>query len=421
MADLLDESMHDIILTRAAETNQADRAQTILRGVHAGSVLCGMLPSGDVNAYAQRVDAGYLILVTSTLRWLAGELSGLAAALMPFEADDGSVLKPAMTFDKATQRVNQDLEWCFGRVPLPRRRPEIPLTGFRANAAVVHYEDVLTFVLAHELSHIVLGHLSEGNRMYREFPPELPSPSRIDFGAIDEIDADVLAARMALALTERAGGRTRHFGAIVFFEISNMLEMSIAAIEDAVGRDPVKRLADRGRTDHPHPFFRRSQAIVAAEPDGYMARLPYSDAMLTLFEELWHGPDPDRGQEAITALEEMAKGADYARLDAVLNQSVSGIHVVMKEGLFSLVDGGVRAGSASVSALALRYLALVARGSRIISAQAQLKLAIVYTAFHASYLDVGSPDKLARDLDRNLRAAIPEFGSILELAAQVFH
>lgn len=419
--EFLDESMHDIIddVLHVIGRDPAPSVRYIMatrRG--GGMLLCGTTPDPEVNATTRPAGDGYLILITDRLLVLMNELAHVHTAVTRFSADDGSIMEPLMSFEQVRMRIGQILAWVQGREPFPETSPW-DFDEVRSHFAEVIYDEIVAFTLAHELAHILLGHFEQRKTDFREFTQTIPGVTSNRIRSLDEIEADGLAARLCARRTAQQGRGTFYLGALFFFQIDYMLEVAASARGDESVRQAVRRMRTRANATHPHPLRRLDLAIRSDRQD-HTGPMELCDGALETFDAIWHGPRPARSAAALDNLERRGAGLDPEPLNAIFGFKELGFRKVKLDDVTELMrrDGEEGAG-AWVSFAALSYLSEVGLKRRCLSGERQLRLYLVFGIFNALYLDVEQPSQQAIAVDADVRAAIPELGTVFDTYAQV--
>lgn len=418
LGEFLDESMHDIIDVFQTVGRRPELIRYVMETQGGGMLLCGMTADHEVNASAQPAGDGFVILITDRLVVLINELAHVHAAVTRFAAGDGTVMEPMMSHEQVHQRIGQLLAWVRDGKPLPIVDPW-GLDEDRTFFAEVIYDETLGFVLAHELAHVLLGHLEDRTKEFREFVHAVPEATTNGILAVDEIEADALAARLCARRTTQLGRGTHHLGGLFFFQINYLLEVAANAGRNESFRQAVRRMQARAKLTHPHPFRRLDLAIRAATQDD-PGPLELCDGALLTFDEIWHGPRPARSAAALDNLERIGVGLDPDPLNAMFGFKKHGMRILAPNDIRDLLERDGEAGAiAWVSLAALSYLSEVGLQRRCVSGERQLRLYTLFGSFHVLYLNVPHPSAEAIALEADVRAAIPELDTILETYAQV--
>jgi hypothetical protein len=418
--EFLAESMHDIVydFLRILGREPSAAVRYLMASPRGGGMLlCGVTFDPEVNATTRPAGDGYVILITDRLLVLMNELARVHTAVRRFGAGDGTVMEPVMSFEQVQGRIKQIVAWVQGE-PFPQASPW-DFDEDRSHFAEVIYDEIVAFTLAHELAHVLLGHFEQRQDEFREFAQAVPGATANGIRTLDELDADALATRLCARRTAQLGRGTHYLGALFFFQINYMLEVAASTRRNESVRQAVRRMQARAKASHPYPL-RRLDLAIRSDVEDPTGPMELCDGALATFDVVWHGPARARSAAALDNLERRAAGLGPEPLNAIFGFKEHGMRKLVPNDVNELMerDGEERA-AAWVSFTALSYLAQVGHQRRCISGEEQLRLYTIFGAFHAHYLNVQHPSEQAIALDADVRAAIPELGTILDTYAQV--
>jgi hypothetical protein len=144
----------------------------------------GEFPLVDFNAHAMRTDNGYLCLIHGGLRRLLHQISMIATLLL---CDDSSEFHQANTPEMrqiiAANGAYAAYQCYIGSTNEPMFFPDLRTT-FRDVTCSHLVASMKAFLVAHEIGHIVLGHLDGGSQLDQSDKPDDPS-YRAEFDADD--------------------------------------------------------------------------------------------------------------------------------------------------------------------------------------------------------------------------------------------
>lgn len=181
-------------------------------------------PTGSFNAMARATEPGVLILVNSGLMMMAHQVSKIVAFAMRFhdETPDGVIVEhpqmgqPTHTLEEIrTALVEVFVAYAlFDNPTYARRFPA--LGGVRGLAASGVRDAIELFAVAHELGHVLAGHLDESHR-----------------STAGELAADDFALRLLLhhpAINDPAARMFIAAGPLVFFTLAEILDEIAARV-----------------------------------------------------------------------------------------------------------------------------------------------------------------------------------------------
>lgn len=183
-----------------------------------------VFPTGSYNAMARTFESGVLILLNSGLMMMAHQVCKILAFAMRFqdETPDGSIIEhPDMGLPTHTlgeiRTALADVFVAYALFGDPTYAQRFPaLGGMRGIVASNLREAIQLFVVAHELGHVLAGHLEDASK----------SPA-------EELAADHLALQMLVHHPDIDDPAVRLFmasGPLLFFALAEILDQIMAAV-----------------------------------------------------------------------------------------------------------------------------------------------------------------------------------------------
>ena len=185
------------------------------------AVMAGVTGDPTVNALIRPVTGGYLIEMTWTLYWLVMQFCSAIAASTSYEAADGSVGAEAVAISVARTHFQQCLDNAAAGRNTVDPPPPWELQGLAEQEWELYVELVLQFALAHELGHLLEGHLSDN---YQAIPNALVRLPGHLYSKSEELTADQVGALLMSGLFSRDVS-TQFYGPIILFELLDAVDM----------------------------------------------------------------------------------------------------------------------------------------------------------------------------------------------------
>ena len=378
-------------------------------------IYCGMWPDRSVNATCERVDDGALILLHSGLVEAVEQVAAIAAAILPLSDEGGVQIPPSIDdptalalFEETLLRVTRDSSVELKSFPLAELR----------EAEAMYYSDLaIGYVVAHELAHVLLGHVAERAQV-SEWETEAGIGKEFFLGA-DEIDADALGSMMNAATFPEGTDERRYFGPILLFELLDAITVGRMAIASEEGKSV--DLHSRAWNEHPHPAVRRWSAIVANHPDPANASLPLCDAYLRTFDVLRRRPEPAWNAAALQAVEDLSVSADadiYREL--VAGVKVGGSRMLESSRLNQFFAQSLEVVTPYVARAAMHYISHFMAHSLAVSERSQIHLGLLYRAFSTHHLDGSRVTRAALDFDTLLKMRYPNWTAFFPSSLRLY-
>lgn len=241
----------------------------------------GHYPLNSVNARTFKQNNGFLILLHEGAGEFTAGISRLIAARIP-AMSQGNILKPLID-DSEAKRLFQ----LFSNIYLKGERAmryeirekEVEkirnLYPARENYCNHLFESTIYFFIAHELSHIMLGHVPSNTSSLEAI---YARPSDIDVNSYkNELEADLLAGKLILLSYKEKGISNEMIleGSVMFFD----------ALEATWWK-----LTNRMRSyTHPSPEERRSAMLVDIFPNSFLSQVPKLDFLVREISKLKGG------------------------------------------------------------------------------------------------------------------------------------
>ncbi len=303
---------------------------------------------------------------------------------------------------------------------------------------------VLEYALAHELGHLLSGHLGIGD--YTRHPgresPFLRNAKHL-FSQSEEIDADYVGMLLVSHSVSRIDNHNveieiddqtveRFFGAVLLFELMDII--AVRKIERSHPKLRRRQVFERARSTHPHPGWRRDRAIEAGLAGwgktfdkGATVRGEVEPLLRPCDELAWRlwamrgraGASMYRNGEAEQALFELVDEPSRAWVTEMYLTTSKDLIVVLNYGaLGEQMLSSFTAAAAAVAAAAAIYLTCVYAQCWVASHREQFALAHLFAIFEAIYLgEIANPD--ATRIAGLIRAAVPEIDGLTELLGPV--
>jgi hypothetical protein len=238
----------------------------------ADDVYIGLLPINKINAWVRTRSSGYLFVVNHGWIPLALGTGLLLGAILPFSFR-GQVLAPDIDVAPARTRFHEML---IAYVKYPRMtfdgsfvRPN-PRQEFGALVCT----SLIWFVIAHELAHVVCGHLNKDH--VEQLQIGTSETQSYVLSCQDEMEADKEAIRMLMRLhQDNVPVDTTFLGPLVFFEL-------LEAISETASHLGIRQQ----QSDHPPSKARRSAIIHDNYSPGQLPETPFLDCVVETIGEL---------------------------------------------------------------------------------------------------------------------------------------
>jgi hypothetical protein len=272
-------------------------------------VFVGGYPTHTVDALVAPRPEGAIVLMNQGVLTAAFTLGAILAAAVPYESDGREV--PPELPERSADIMIADLVTALVRGIVPR--PFELRSERRAAFASFLGEYLIDFVLAHELAHVLLGHLDRD--------PETVVPSgahevRISLPSWQhELAADERAFELLSAVVpDQVSRESRYMPPTLLFELLEC-EASVRRPRTAppFSLDHVAAL----RT-HPRSAERRSALVVSTHPDGPLATMPRVDMLIERMAAARGQPPHRPSREALDRLLELAAGFESEPLERLL-------------------------------------------------------------------------------------------------------
>lgn len=378
------------------------------------AVMAGITADPGVNAFIRSVPGGYLIEMTWHLYWLAVQFCGAIAASTVYQAADGSGAAEAVATTVAQAHFQRCLEIAVAGKGVAEQLPW-RLDGTAQQECEFYVEMLLQFALAHELGHLLEGHLDDDYRPVRD--PKVRVPGHL-YSKSEELTADQIGALLVSGLFDR-GVPTQFYGPMMLFEMLDAVDMY--GIASGRPKNYAQAITARAATSHPHPSYRTESAIRAALYDTASLDLGMCDRLLRRAEIIAGSPDYARDLKAAQRLYDNYDHGLRGRLLELFNPPWDGrgVRIVDEDAVGVLVEADEREAIACLNTVGALYLDQVQSGLRVVSIRIQAAVAHIYTLFHRRYLMHGTPSPHAQAAADDLKAAIPEWGEIVMLWHQL--
>jgi hypothetical protein len=318
---------------------------------------------------------GAVILVDHGFLWCAYQVAWVVAAAMPYET--GPAGPPLLSPDAAAPVLRALVERAVAGDAAPPQVPPASMPARRAEFAHVLTAQAVDFLVAHELAHVVGGHL---DRPLQPVQAHSRPVGRVNLSSWeDEVEADLTGAELARPVAADHPLAVE-LGATLVFE---MLESAYGWRSLQERAAPVELRDVGGLASHPPAGGRRAAVVGATSPDGGFLDVPELDDVVQLMCLARGQQLPVADPPALRRLAELAVSADAARLDDLMTTpgAASGLAHLDGRGLAGLVaqdHEGARA------AVALTVVGMVSAGPATYEV-GRLRLAILLSLYLASY------------------------------------
>jgi hypothetical protein len=209
--------------------NASEEARTLLNQY---DVAVGELHSAEVNGSAIKVFGSGNSWVLAFGRGLSVALYGLACALFGTSSlaasEGGSVQSSVLTVEEAAAALYEMVRY-YTHLGFPLQQQQQQLSPTHKAAAHLITERAEQFVYAHELGHLLSGHL--GNGEFRALPADYGEAPQVISSIEQEFDAD-LAGWVVLVTTMLPDEKTiadlqvAYAGAWLFLQLVSLLEQA---------------------------------------------------------------------------------------------------------------------------------------------------------------------------------------------------
>jgi hypothetical protein len=181
-----------------------------------GFIVCAEINDPAPRAYMQPLDEGYAIVFTSGLRGLIYRVARIIATR--FVPEGGSDVKLEVTTFAETARVLAEAFWW---VQMTGRAfgPDYPITQQQVLIASRLASEAETFLLAHEIGHIIDEASNHTNPIFRKLGSSLTFDHRTEYVA------DAIGLRLALETTNTAEKRSAENLAFTYAGIEFALQV----------------------------------------------------------------------------------------------------------------------------------------------------------------------------------------------------
>jgi len=371
-------------------------------GISVGPIYVGVYPSKLVQATTTAVTSGTLILVYEKLLHAIAEMAAVVAAVFPGRLG-GEEVPPDLSEADAHKALRSIVGSTLQGQSLMLA---IQLDQRRVTLATMLAELATNFVIAHELAHVVLGHLAARNRRIRgksgALLISLPSWQM-------EMAADTRGFRIAQASYERLGLEMQYLGAVLFFEIEEMADSLRVEAEPALAYD----LDDVSTVvSHPRASTRRTNLITDTHPDSIRAELPVVDWLVGFIARGLGKPALAVDAGALEALRQIANTCDRDRYKAALRigESQEGVTFYEMSALYRYVEESHEQARAAVAFSAMGCLEISAAQNEFF----RVTLPMLYSVYRQTYQNRPNDHiEEAGAFEQLLRACVPDLDDML--------
>jgi len=257
----------DSSLRRLIKVSEVSNPQEI-------DVFIGAFPLLIINAQVRRSDSGILILVYDGIIPFAFETGVLLGGLLPLKLH-GIELEPEVKLSDA-QRIFGEMLITFLKTRGIKRGNILLHNNSRQEFACLVYNSIMWFVVAHELAHILCGHLKD-----EKTEKLMIGTSSVEFFVNswqDEMEADQTAIRLLRKLhVDNVCADTIYLGPIVFFELAESI-MYFASKLDICIMTSI--------STHPPSKARRSAIVQDTYSPGDVPQTFFLDHVVYIMEKL---------------------------------------------------------------------------------------------------------------------------------------
>lgn len=354
-----------------------------------GGIQCGLAPTSAFTAYAQPVEGGAIVVLSTGFLQAAVDFAGLLVRVMRTDLAGRPPLDPAAGPEILRRIVAATRAPAVAVVPpkgaLPGQvRPALgALDGTLARIEADFIISTVRFAVAHELAHVLLGHFDQARRPFGPEAAALPSLQRLmlrhAFSWVDELDADAEALRILGALPH-APWEQPYFGLVLLSEL----------IDAAVEQYPW--------ASHPHPVLRRSAGIGTVQAEPLTTAFPLCDPLVATIERLRHGPSAPADPAELDRLARWTKAAEGVTLDQ--GERVEGVRILDTDRIEAFLAADFERARGIVAHLALAML----QSGEVMLGFHLMRFGTYYALFGRAF--AADPRRAA--VEATVAAAVPE-------------
>ncbi|ADK68971.1 hypothetical protein KTR9_4890 (plasmid) [Gordonia sp. KTR9] len=381
-------------------------------------IYCGLWPDNTVNARCQKIGDVALVLVNTGLLRLLHRVSRIVCGTLGFIDESHEYHPPSLSDQDARDYYRKAFTDSLERGSISEPAFELALENERS--ALRYYSWGLRFVLAHELAHILLGHLTF--QFAHEFAPGYEAPADLA-SRLDEHNADVYSSILQHICFEQPDDRS-FFGQIFFFEISDALWMQSRGLGLIALNDDrrVAQLLERRRESHPHPAMRRAQCIEATARIAGIDEFPHSDGLIETFSFLSGYQEINRDPVSVATIVKHAGEGDAETFLRIFVPETfpNGLRRLSRK-FWNEFSTSFEEARGLLSLAAVSYLSHEQTHRMAISEQSQYVLTNAYSAFQRGQMIEADEDRYRRAAEFmvTVRSAIPELERVLLFGLQV--
>lgn len=371
----------------------------------AAPIYVGLSPRPDYNTSIQITTFGLLVLVNARLYETLHHLALLHACVTTFADPNGHVRSTApLALEKRGVVFRSTLE-VFSQRRLPTLDWLPTLDAKHKAFAADLWVGSLQFLLAHEVAHAMLGHLTTDTPQIDENPTDEEARA-VATHQSQEHDAD----HLAMELNIRCGGPRpgQHpelpYAGGVFYALATSAVMS-ADLNGTQDADLARMRALYWETKtHPLPFYRMAYMVSRTHPDRIEADLPFCDMLVRNQLHLLGGSEPYRNKAALQTLSDLAQRDKAVRqeLERIVRDP-RGVRPAGPTWFMHLLNLGRDAAKTVLAHLSVSYFA----HALCLRPVAAVWLGRGYVEFARTFLS-DRIDAEAQAFDALLRRAIPE-------------
>ena len=261
-----------------------------------GKIEVGYTRHPIANASVTRIDGGHLILIHGGLAYACLRTAYLVAASMPLTVGDTCV--PVSYVDQFAKDLFRGmLSKMSGECSSEISCPLPALSGYRNEMRYVLLLGAVDFIIAHELSHIIAGHLDElcvniGREVFSS-----------EYSWQHELEADSLAGKILNKAKHVGITSVKLSGLTMFFELVEAIQH-----HDRITSGEFRIQPQRVMT-HPHPASRRGHVIttiVKEKPETAQLHLQVAGGVIKAIRRLYLSIPETNTEEAVAELAEMS-------------------------------------------------------------------------------------------------------------------
>jgi len=240
------------------------------------TVFCGEFPTGEFNASARRCQNGFLLLLNRGLRHLLYQISLAATYHIKSATDLESAIVPPHSREWAelsAYAIGVCLNYSRGKSHFDWQGSSRSPQGNFASSGFS--SSMRTFVVAHEVAHVELGHLNSGQSTHVRTP--IGDVEFISKSYKQEFEADQLAQQVLFEDARKNKSVGVVCGGVTFLKVDEIMELV---------RTRILQYPSVGSPSHPPPPARITALLDYVQRYGVDVEYDWCRKALAVFEQI---------------------------------------------------------------------------------------------------------------------------------------